>query len=1029
MNKRHFKSAVPITALLVSLAISSAANAAAITATWQDGNIDDWNSVANNGTNWNFSSAPTTAAFPNNDVNDTFSVQIDNGGAGNSTVNLNADVTIDSLSVSSGDTLNFDNGRDMTLVNSTIVNNGAISMNSIGSTTALTFSGTGSITGTGTLTINNQIQNRILMTGATEILTNGTGHTIQGGGTFLNNNGGIINNGSIVQQGTVALTIDPNDTAGFVNNNILRAEGTGGLLLNAATYTNTGSTIQANTGSHVAFQSANVTIIGGNLTTTGTGEIRANVASTGALLDGVTITGGSNFIQANGADVRIQNGVTNEGNWELNLTGSTTLTNFIGTQTLTGSGTIKMSDNIQNRIQTSGATDILTNDTNHSIRGAGTLLSNLGGVINDGTIIQEGTAALTIDPNDSAGFVNNGTLRATGTGGISLNAATYTNNTVFEATTGSNITTTNASTTIVGGDLTTTGTGEIRTTVNSTGALLDNVRLTTGSKIAGSNGNDWRIQNGFVNDGTFEMNSTGSTTQLNFIGSQTISGNGEIVMSHNIQNQIRANGGTLSTDVLTIGAGQEIRGAGNIGANSGGIINNGTIRQQGAVAMTLDPGSPGFTNNNILKAEGAGGISLIIGTYTNNTEIEIETGSNLTFTSFAVELLGGDLTTTGTGEIRTTVNSTGATLDNVRLTSGSKIAGSNGNDWRFKNGFVNDGTIEVNSTGSTTDLNFAGTQTLSGNGSIVMSDNFQNRIKNTGSLDVLTIGSGQMINGAGQIGANTGGIINQGTITADQTNNAITIDGGTALFRNQGTIRATGAAGVDINGTSNQFVQETGGLVDVQSGSRLDVTAGSYVQSGGQTTVNGLMTTAGTSSTIQITGGRFGGSGTVVFGGSGTHTLNNTGGTLAAGNSPGILTLTDGDYVQGAAANFEFELFGAVVGVGHDLLNILGGDTDLSGSLDVVADQGFASSLTVGDQFEVIRLESGQSFLSGFFDTLTTNFTGLTFSQLFIGDSLWIEVTQADVPAPGVAEPGGMLIFVAGLGVLAVTRRRRRTIP
>jgi len=114
-------------------------------------------------------------------------VQIDNNGVSNSTVNLNTSVTIESLNVSANDTLNFNTGRDITLANDTLVNNGAINMNSTGAST--------------------------------------------------------------------------------------------------------------------------------DLTSTGTGEIGANVATTGTQLHGVMITAGSQFIQSTGADILINNGVTNEGNW------------------------------------------------------------------------------------------------------------------------------------------------------------------------------------------------------------------------------------------------------------------------------------------------------------------------------------------------------------------------------------------------------------------------------------------------------------------------------------------------------------------------------------------------------------------------------------------------------------------------------------------------------------------------------------------------------------------------------------------
>ncbi|MGB0577967.1 MAG: PEP-CTERM sorting domain-containing protein, partial [Alphaproteobacteria bacterium] len=101
-------------------------------------------------------------------------------------------------------------------------------------------------------------------------------------------------------------------------------------------------------------------------------------------------------------------------------------------------------------------------------------------------------------------------------------------------------------------------------------------------------------------------------------------------------------------------------------------------------------------------------------------------------------------------------------------------------------------------------------------------------------------------------------------------------------------------------------------------------------------------------------------------------------------------------------------------------LNSTGGSTDL----EFVGTQTLSGSgsIVMSDHFQNRILNDTAA------DTLTTNFTGLAFNQMFIGDSLWIEVTQADVPAPGVSEPGAMLVFAAGLGTLFVARRRRRTL-
>ncbi|MGB0576145.1 MAG: hypothetical protein ACPGPC_08330, partial [Alphaproteobacteria bacterium] len=202
------------TVVLGSLAFGSVTiQAAPITATWTSGTSADWDSgVLSNSSNWNFSSAPTTATFPNNDANDTFSVQIDNNGANNSVVNLNTSVTIDSLNVSANDTLNFNSGRDITLANGTLVNNGAINMNSTGASTDLAFIGSQTNSGNGEIVWSDSNQNRILAsdsTGSTAVLTLGANQVLRAAGQIGVNSGGIINNGTIRQQGNIALALDP----------------------------------------------------------------------------------------------------------------------------------------------------------------------------------------------------------------------------------------------------------------------------------------------------------------------------------------------------------------------------------------------------------------------------------------------------------------------------------------------------------------------------------------------------------------------------------------------------------------------------------------------------------------------------------------------------------------------------------------------------------------------------------------------------------------------------------------------------
>ena len=59
------------------------------------------------------------------------------------------------------------------------------------------------------------------------------------------------------------------------------------------------------------------------------------------------------------------------------------------------------------------------------------------------------------------------------------------------------------------------------------------------------------------------------------------------------------------------------------------------------------------------------------------------------------------------------------------------------------------------------------------------------------------------------------------------------------------------------------------------------------------------------------------------------------------------------------------------------------------------------------------------------------NMMGLDFIQLFIGNSLFIEVAQADVLPPGVAptpEPESVVLIVLGLTAISLMCRRRVTL-
>src|SRR5204862_98978 len=111
---------------------------------------------------------------------------------------------------------------------------------------------------------------------------------------------------------------------------------------------------------------------------------------------------------------------------------------------------------------------------------------------------------------------------------------------------------------------------------------------------------------------------------------------------------------------------------------------------------------------------------------------------------------GGTLTTTG-GATFTTSN---LTLDGVTL--GADLTVQNGGMLNVRNGLTlsNKAKLIYNSTGSTTDIYFLGTQTLGGTGEVVFGGTSSNNYLYAGGdgsqagAAVLTIGSGILVHGS-----------------------------------------------------------------------------------------------------------------------------------------------------------------------------------------------------------------------------------------------------------------------------------------
>src|SRR5262249_15916342 len=151
------------------------------------------------------------------------------------------------------------------------------------------------------------------------------------------------------------------------------------VLFNGA-FTNTNGLIKALDASVVQINAG--TVSGGQLVTSDTGKIDVVNSAT---LDNVTSNAA--IEQPNNNVVFVNHTFTNNHTWSMQSVGNLTDFYCAGMASLAGNGSISMSDNGNNRIVTDNT--VCTNGPQHTIHGAGQLLVNTGGMINNGTIVAD----------------------------------------------------------------------------------------------------------------------------------------------------------------------------------------------------------------------------------------------------------------------------------------------------------------------------------------------------------------------------------------------------------------------------------------------------------------------------------------------------------------------------------------------------------------------------------------------------------------------------------------------------------------
>jgi hypothetical protein len=532
-------------------------------------------------------------------------------------------------------------------------------------------------------------------------------------------------------------------------------------------------------------------------------------------------------------------------------------------------------------------------------------------------------------------------------------------------------------------------------------ATVNQLTLGAGATLTIANSRRLELTASSAINGTLNLASAGGTTELRSLtASLTLSGTGSIVMSANASNHIRGGSSAGIVNQVTIS------GSGTVGDGQMAFTNQGAIiATNPSVPLVIDPNSSGFSNTGTLRATGGATLEIKDRTVLNSGGV-IAADQNSHVDLFHSTVVGGTLTSAGTGHF----HAIDATLSGVTITTGSTVELSNGSTLTLLGNLLNNGLISVIATSGTNELKFDGAATLSGSGSVVLSDATSNRVSAASGGSALTIGPAQTFSGAGEFGRNSLGLTNQGTILASGKN-PLLVDSAGSSFVNQGTLKATGSGGMSLADSVTNS-----GIVEVVTGSSISV-SGNYTQSG-------------VASATKLAGGTFSATSFALQKGSiaGTGTI---GGAVTATSDAAIIPGGSGTVGQlvfnsalilGPTTGLYFDLGGATPGTGHDRIN--GTSVTLDGALFLAFTNGFQSSVTSASTLTLI---SASTALNGTFASLPNGSRLLTTDGLgsfqinYLSNALTISNFQA-IPEPSTY----MLLGVGALGVIIAHRRRRR---
>ena len=506
----------------------------------------------------------------------------------------------------------------------------------------------------------------------------------------------------------------------------------------------------------------------------------------------------------------------------------------------------------------------------------------------------------------------------------------------------------------------------------------------------------------------------------------TLAGDGTYIFNNNLIN----NGTSLAPAAKVIYTGNgsiTFNGTNVIGGSGGGgfdITGSGTVNVNGGTGVgqglvTLG-GASGTTNVPILKintVNGLSSLSSLKGSTSLSTMGTLDLlGSNPdAVTTFLMnQYQGNNMNFTNHGGYKTLLQFTN-TANTLTVSTG------NSGGRRLFNNSTNllvqfDGTLDIGST--TADYSVVGgVGDFLFKGSLLNTGSALRGLTKTGSgtttLEAINSYNGDTTVQEGKLLVNTTGsilsssaIVSGGTLQVKGVAGGVTLNGGSLLVDSGGTVGSTTVGGGTL------LVSGTAGTTIVNAGTAT-VNLGGTI---GSTTINGsLLSVNGSAGDVLVnTGGTLGGSGSVQG-----LTLN--GGTVAPGNSPGLLSAYE---LNGSNGTFQFQLGAPTTrGITYDAINVtsllnLGANTNfIFETLDNYV-------YVLGDSYDLFNF--GSIDTTGFdITTLDVALPTLSSSDLTWDTTSFTTDGMVNVVA-SVPEPSTLQMFGLGLISLLACRRINR---